>query len=56
VGRLTCNERLEGHQPGSGQFVLGHANTLNSVSYREPSGLIYEAVTTLPQPDAFCVG
>jgi uncharacterized protein (DUF2062 family) len=39
-----------------GQFVLGHASTLNSVSYREPSGLIYEAVTTLPQPDCFCVG
>jgi integrase len=53
VGRLTCNERLERHRPGSGQFVLGHAATLNSVSYREPSGLIYEAVSTLPQPDCF---
>lgn len=50
VGRLTCNERLERHRPGSGQFVLGHLNTLNSISYREPSGLVYEAVTTLPQP------
>jgi len=55
VGRLTCNERLERHRPGSGQFVLGHSNTLNSVSYREPSGLIYEAVTTLPQPVCFQV-
>ena len=50
VGRLTCNERLERHRPGSGQFVLGHASTLNSVSYREPSGLIYEAVVSLPRP------
>jgi integrase len=55
VGRLTCNERLERHRPGSGQFVLGHTATLNSTSYREPSGLIYEAVTTLPQPDCFRV-
>lgn len=55
VGRLTCNERLERWRPGSGQFVLGHVATLNSTSYREPSGLIYEAVTTLPQPAAFVV-
>lgn len=55
VGRLTCNERLERWRPGSGQFVLGHSSTLNSISYREPSGLIYEAVTTLPQPAVFCV-
>ena len=53
VGRLTCNERLERHRPGSGQFVLGHANTLNSISYREPSGMVFEAVTTLPQPACF---
>ena len=53
VGRLTCNERLERHRPGAGQFVLGHANTLNSVSYREPSSLVHEAVTTLPQPSCF---
>ena len=53
VGRLTCNERLERHQPGSGQFILGHDNTLNCKSYREPSGLVYEAVTTLPQPECF---
>jgi len=56
VGRLTCNERLERHRPGSGQFVLGHTATLNSTSYREPSGLIYEAVTTLPQPECFWEG
>lgn len=56
VGRLTCNERLERHRPGSGQFVLGHSNTLNSLSYREPSGMIFEAVTTLPQPACFSVG
>ena len=53
VGRLTCNERLERHRPGSGQFVLGHANTLNSASYREPGELVYQAVTTLPQPACF---
>jgi hypothetical protein len=53
VGRLTCNERLERWRPGSGQFVLGHVATLNSTNYREPSGLIYEAVTTLPQPAVF---
>jgi integrase len=56
VGRLTCNERLERHRPGAGQFVLGHANSLNSVSYREPSGLVWEAVRTLPQPGCFSVG
>jgi integrase len=56
VGRLTCNERLERHRPGSGQFVLGHANTLNSVSYREPSGMVFEAITTLPQPACFAGG
>jgi len=55
VCRLTCNERLERHRPGAGQFVLGHASTLNSVSYRDPSGLIYEAVSTLPQPECFRV-
>lgn len=55
VARLTCNERLERHRPGAGQFVLGHSNTLNSRSYREPSGLIWEAVTTLPQPPEFIV-
>jgi len=56
VCRLTCNERLERHRPGSGQFVLGHANTLNSVSYREPSGLVWEAVSSLPQPPAWGLG
>lgn len=53
VGRLTCNERLESHRPGSGQFVLGHSATLNSTSYREPSGMVYEAVVTLAQPECF---
>lgn len=53
VARLTCNERLERHAPGAGQFVLGHANTLNSRSYREPSQMIWEAVSTLPQPSCF---
>jgi integrase len=53
VGRLTCNERFERHRPGSGQFILGHSRTLNSVSYREPSGLVYEAAATLPQPECF---
>ena len=51
--RATCNERLESHREGSGQFMLGHGNTLNSKSYREPSKLIYEAVNSVPQPSCF---
>jgi len=53
VARATCNERLERHAPGVGQFVLGHANTLNSRSYREPSQAVYEAIVSLPQPPCF---
>ena len=53
VCRATCNERLERHQGGAGQFVLGHANTLNSRSYREPSGMVFDAVCSLPQPECW---
>lgn len=53
VCRATCNERLESHREGSGQFMLGHGNTLNSKSYREPSKLVNEAVNTVPQPVCF---
>lgn len=53
AARATCNERLESHREGSGQFMLGHGSTLNSQSYREPSQLIYEAVNSVPQPDCF---
>lgn len=52
-GRRTANERLERHREGAGQFVLGHARTLNARSYREPSELIRSAVATLPQPECF---
>lgn len=51
--RATCNERMERHCLGSGQFLLGHSLTLNSSSYREPSDHIVNAVLTLPQPDSF---
>jgi len=53
AGRATCNERLEAHRQGSGQFVLGHALTLNSRSYRQPDQMIFEAITTVPQPECF---
>lgn len=51
--RVTCNERMERHSFGSGQFMLGHAMTLNSRSYRDPSDLIVDAVMTVDQPECF---
>jgi integrase len=51
--RATCNQRLQMHRYGAGDFVLGHAQTLNSVSYFAPSDLIREAIRTVPQPKAF---
>lgn len=53
VARATCNERLESHREGTGQFVLGHSLTLNSKNYRQPGQLICETVNALPQPPCF---
>jgi len=53
--RATCNERLERFREGVGQFVLGHANTLNSKSYRNPAQAIRDAIEQLPQPPCFDV-
>lgn len=53
AARATCNERLERTREGVGQFVLGHALTLNAKSYREPSALIRDVVCQVPQPDCF---
>lgn len=54
AARATCNERLESRHLGVGQFVLGHAlQGVNVRSYRQPSALIFEIVTSLPQPDCF---
>lgn len=51
--RATCNTRLETWRTGVGQFVLGHALTLNTRHYFEPSDLIYEGVCSIAQPPAF---
>jgi len=51
--RVSCNERMERHQFGSGQFLLGHAMTLNSRSYRDPSDTVIDAVMTVDQPECF---
>lgn len=53
AARATCNERLESHRQGAGQFVLGHALTLNSKSYRRPDKLIRTAINTLEPPPCF---
>lgn len=53
AARATCNERLERVQVGAGQFVLGHCATLNSRSYREPSGMVFDAVQRLPEPECW---
>ncbi len=53
AARATCNERLEAYQPGTGQFVLGHALTLNSKSYRKPDKLIRDAISSAPVPECF---
>lgn len=55
ICRATTNERLERYQPGAGQFVLGHCSTLNSRSYREPSGMVFDAVSHLEQPECWKV-
>lgn len=53
AARATCNTRLERHRTGSGQFVVGHALTLNSRHYHEPSDLVFDAVTSIEQPACF---
>jgi integrase len=53
AARATCNTRLETYRTGVGQFVLGHALTLNSRHYFEPSDMIFEAVTSIDQPACF---
>lgn len=56
VCRATCNTRLENHRPGVGQWVLGHANGVNAQSYHDPSDLVWSAIETLPQPQAWLRG
>ena len=51
--RATCNKRLEDWRTGVGQFVLGHALTLNARHYYEPSDLIIQAVNSIEQPACF---
>ncbi len=53
--RATCNKRLEDWRTGVGQFVLGHALTLNARHYYEPSDLICEAVNAVQQPPCFAL-
>jgi integrase len=53
AARATCNKRLEDWRTGVGQFVLGHALTLNARHYYEPSDLIFEAVNAVEQPACF---
>jgi integrase len=53
VCRKTCNTRLNNTRDGAGEWVLGHALTLNSRHYYEPTQLIVEAVHQVPQPACF---
>jgi integrase len=54
VLRATCNERFERHSKRAGEWILGHAmSSVNRKSYQNPGSEIYEAVNTLPQPEAF---
>lgn len=55
IARATCNERLERHSPGIGEFILGHSagSSVNKKHYRQIWSKAVEAVTTLPQPDSF---
>lgn len=53
AARATCNERLESHKQGVGQFVLGHALTLNSRSYRKPDKMVRDAIESAPLPPCF---
>lgn len=54
AARVTCNERMESHKPGSGQFLLGHSLTgVNARSYREPTQFVFDAVNSVPQYPCF---
>lgn len=54
IARATCNERLERHRPGIGEFVLGHsAGSINKKNYRQRWSEAVTAVQTLPQPASF---
>lgn len=54
IARATCNERLERHCAGIGEFVLGHASgSVNAKSYRKRWSEAVAAVQTLPQPPGF---
>lgn len=54
IARATCNERLERHCAGIGEFVLGHASgSVNAKSYRKRWSEAVTAVQTLPQPAGF---
>lgn len=54
IARATCNERLERHCVGIGEFVLGHASgSVNAKSYRKRWSEAVTAVQTLPQPPGF---
>lgn len=54
VLRATCNERFERHHRRAGEWILGHGMAgVNRQSYQNPGQSIYDAVNTLPQPEAF---
>ena len=54
IARATCNERLERHCPGIGEFVLGHsAGSINKKHYRQRWSEAVKAIATLPQPVSF---
>ncbi len=54
VLRATCNERYERHSRRAGEWILGHGmGSVNRASYQNPGSEIYDAVNTLPQPEAF---
>ena len=54
VLRSTCNTRLNNHRPGSGLLALhGPDADVNSRHYWNVRPLLIDAVSTLPQPDAF---
>ena len=56
IARATCNERLERHRPGVGEYVLGHsAAGINKKHYRQRWSEAVDAINTLPQPASFLV-
>lgn len=54
VARATCNERLQRHRPGMGEYILGHSTgSINESNYRKRWSEAVEAVNTLEQPIEF---